>query len=103
MRFAKPSSQWTSTTYSLPVSRRILCENSDRSETVGKLFNFPLRLAVKRDEEWDCASKSGGFVSIFPTGDMTPDFSHSLDPLLSFELGHSNVRVSRSKSGSIHV
>jgi len=37
-----------------------------------------LRLAVKRDEEWDCASKSGGFVSIFPTGDMTPDFLHSL-------------------------
>ena len=48
---------------------------------MGKLFNFPLRLAVKRDEEWDCASKSGGFVSIFPTGDMTPDFLHSLGQL----------------------
>ena len=55
-----------------------LCEKSVRNEAVGKLFNFPLRLAVKRDEEWDCASKSGGFVSIFPTGDMTPDFLHSL-------------------------
>ncbi len=55
-----------------------LCEKSVRNEAVGKLFNFPLRLAVKRDEEWDCASKSGGFVRIFPTGDMTPDFLHSL-------------------------
>jgi hypothetical protein len=45
---------------------------------VGKLFNFPLRLAVKRDEEWDCASKIRGFVSIFPTGDMTPDFLHRM-------------------------
>ena len=31
---------------------------------------------MKRDEEWDCASKSEGFVSIFPTGDITPDFLH---------------------------
>jgi hypothetical protein len=45
---------------------------------VGKLFNFPLHLAMKRDGEWDCASKSGSFVSISPTGDMTPDFLHSL-------------------------
>ncbi len=59
-------------------NRPRLCEKSVRNEAVGKLFNFPLRLAVKRDEEWDCASKSGGFVSIFPTGDMTPDFLHSL-------------------------
>ncbi len=84
MRFAKPSSQWTCTTYSLPVSRRILCEKSDRSEVVGKHFNFPLRLAVKPDEEWDCDSKTGGFVSIFPTGDMTPDFSHSLGRFPTF-------------------
>ncbi len=54
---------------------------------MGKLFNFPLRLAVKRDEEWDRASKSGGFVSIFPTGDMTPDFLHSLGHFRSFADG----------------
>ncbi len=59
-------------------NRPRLCEKSDHNEAVGKLFNFPLRLAVKPDEEWDCASKSEGFVSIFPTGDMTPDFLHSL-------------------------
>ena len=53
-----------------------LCEKSVRNEAVGKLFNILLRLAVKRDGDWDCASKSGGFVSIFPTGDMTPDFLH---------------------------
>jgi hypothetical protein len=64
-----------------------LCEKSVRNEAVGKLFNFPLRLAVERDEEWDCASKSGGFVSIFPTGDMTPDFSHSLGRKPTFLLG----------------
>jgi len=51
---------------------------------VGKFFNFLLRLALKRDEEWDCASKSGGFVSIFPTGDMTPDFLHSLGQKWTF-------------------
>jgi hypothetical protein len=55
-----------------------LCEKSVRNEAVGKLFNFPLRLAVKRDEEWDGASRSGAFVSIFPTGNMTPDFLHTL-------------------------
>ena len=33
---------------------------------------------MKRDEEWDCASETGVFASIFPTGNMTPDFSHSL-------------------------
>ncbi len=59
-------------------NRPRLCENSDHNEAVGEIFNFPLRLAMKRDQEWDCASKSGGFVSIFPTGDMTPDFSDSL-------------------------
>jgi hypothetical protein len=71
----------------------MVCEKSVRNEAVGKLFNFPLLLAVKRDEEWDCASKSGDFVSIFPTGDMTPDFSHSLGrkwtiriPILGFQL-----------------
>ena len=55
-----------------------LCEKSDHKETVGKLFEFPLRLAVKRDEELECASKNGEFASLFPTGNMTPDFSHSL-------------------------
>jgi hypothetical protein len=59
-------------------NRPSLCEKSDQNETVGKLCTFPLRLAMKQDEEWDCASKSGGFVSIFPTGNMTPDFSHTL-------------------------
>jgi hypothetical protein len=57
-----------------------MCEKSDHKEAVGKLFNFPLLLAVKRDEEWDCASKSGGIANFPPTGDMTPDFSHNLDP-----------------------
>jgi hypothetical protein len=47
---------------------------------VGKLCTFPLRLTVKQDEEWDGASKSGAFVNIFPTGNMTPDFSHTLEP-----------------------
>jgi hypothetical protein len=65
-------------------NRPRLCEKSVRNEAVGKLFNFPLRLAVKRDEKWDCASKIGGFVSIFPTDDMTLDFLHSLDPLRTF-------------------
>ena len=63
-----------------------LCEKSVHNEPVGKLFNFPLHVAVKRDEKWDCTSKSGGVVSIFPTGDMTLDFSHSLDPLLTFRM-----------------
>ena len=68
-----------------------LCEKSVRNEAVGKLFNFPLRLAVKRDEEWDCASKSGGFVSISPTGDMIPDFLHSLGRFLPHALQHHGV------------
>jgi len=58
--------------------RPSLCEKSDHNETVGKLCTFPLRLTVKQGEEWDGASKSGAFVSIFPTGNMTPDFLHSL-------------------------
>ena len=45
---------------------------------MGKLFDFPLRLAVKRDGEWDLTSKSGVFAVISPTGNMTADFSHSL-------------------------
>ncbi len=61
-----------------------VCEKSYYNETVGKLFTFPLRLAMKQDEEWDCASKSGVFVSIFSTGNMTPDFSHSLGRVLPF-------------------
>ncbi len=70
-----------------------LCEKSVRNEAVGKLFNFLLRLAVKRDEEWDYASKNGGFVSIFPTGDMTPDFLHSLGRFRSFAALHDHVAV----------
>ncbi len=72
-------------------NRPRLCEKSVRKEAVGKLFNFPLRLAVKRDEEWDCASKSGGFVSIFPTGDMTPDFLPSLGRFPPHALQHHGV------------
>jgi hypothetical protein len=49
-------------------------QKSDHNEAVGKLCTFPLRLTVKQDEEWDGASKSGAFVSIFPTGNLTPDF-----------------------------
>jgi hypothetical protein len=74
---------------------------------VGKLFNFPLRLAVKRDEEWDCASKSGGFVSIFPTGDMTPDFSHSLgrfEPFASCRITHWHApSLSITASGKVAI
>jgi hypothetical protein len=52
---------------------------------VGNLFNFPLRLAVKRGEEWDGASLNGVFARLSPTGDRTPDFSHSLDPERPFD------------------
>jgi len=78
-----------------------LCEKSVRNEAVGKLFNFPLRLAVKRDEEWACASKRGGFVRIFPTGDMTPDFLHSLDPKRSLGMHvciHVSVRMDSART-----
>jgi len=47
-----------------------LCENSDHNEAVGNLFNFPLRLAVKRDEEWDGASLNGVFASLSPTASL---------------------------------
>ncbi len=53
-----------------------MCQKSDHNEAVGKLCTFPLQLAVKQNELWDGASKSGVFVSIFPTGNMTPDFLH---------------------------
>jgi len=36
-----------------------------------------LHIAAKRDEEWDYTSKIGGFAVFLPTGNMTPDFSHS--------------------------
>ncbi len=61
-----------------------LCEKSNHHEAVEKFFNFSSRLTVKRDEEWDCASRSRGFVSIFPTGNMTPDFLHSLGHFWTF-------------------
>jgi hypothetical protein len=78
MRFAKPSSQWTCTTYSLPVSRRILCKNSGRSLPVGRISIFSPSYELEQDKTWDSCSKHSRSYRLSPTDTNKHDFSHSL-------------------------